>query len=176
MCSKLYKGKKSKIFTSNYKKVAKKYKLILVGPVKEEGRLYFDEIRSEIVRFKLENRVQIINQFVKNIDKFYKLSDVFLFPSLTEALGTPILEAQACGIPVIANHLKDVVEDLIDCSKGGYYLNLNVEKWIEKIDEAVKISKNKLLENSIYIKSICSHEVIDKNYINKMKNLIKKNA
>ena len=38
------------------------------------------------------------------------------------------------------------------------------------------IKKNKLLENSIYIKSICSHEVIDKNYINKMKNLIKKNA
>ena len=104
------------------------------------------------------------------------VSDVFLFPSLTEALGTPILEAQACGIPVIANHLKDVVEDLIDCSKGGYYLDLNVEKWIEKIDEAIKIPKKKLLENSIYIKSICSHEVIDKNYINKMKNLIKKNA
>lgn len=169
-------GKNQKFLLQIIKRLPKKYKLILVGPVKEEGRLYFDEIRSEIVRFKLENRVQIINQFVKNIDKFYKLSDVFLFPSLTEALGTPILEAQACGIPVIANHLKDVVEDLIDCSKGGYYLNLNVEKWIEKIDEAVKISKNKLLENSIYIKSICSHEVIDKNYINKMKNLIKKNA
>ena len=59
-------GKNQKFLLQIIKKLPKKYKLILVGPVKEEGRLYFDEIRSEIVRFKLENRVQIINQFVIN--------------------------------------------------------------------------------------------------------------
>lgn len=167
-------GKNQIFLIQILKKLPKKYKLILVGPVKEEGAIYFNQIISEIKKFKLENRVEIINKFMNQIDKYYKLSDVFLFPSLTEGLGTPILESQACGIPVVTNHLKDVVEDIIILGKGGFYLDLKVKNWIKKIKDATKISKKTLKGNSDYLNSLCSHEVIDRNYMNKFNKLILK--
>ena len=54
---------------------------------------------------------------------FYATCDVFVFPSLYEGLGLPVLEAMACGAPVIAGNnssLLELVPDsdaLFDASK-----------------------------------------------------------
>ena len=37
--------------------------------------------------------------------KLYNAADLFVFPSLHEAFGMPILEAMACGTPVITSHV-----------------------------------------------------------------------
>ena len=36
------------------------------------------------------------------------LSDIFLFPSLSEGLGTPVIELATCGIPVLANLIPEL--------------------------------------------------------------------
>lgn len=39
----------------------------------------------------------------EDMPALYSLSDLFLFPSLYEGFGIPILEAQQCGVPVLAS-------------------------------------------------------------------------
>jgi glycosyltransferase involved in cell wall biosynthesis len=40
----------------------------------------------------------------------YKGADVFIFPSLYEGFGIPVLEAMACGIPVVASNIAPIKE------------------------------------------------------------------
>jgi glycosyltransferase involved in cell wall biosynthesis len=57
-----------------------------------------------------------INQFQPlNIEAIYRMADVVVFPSETEGRGLPIIEASACGIPIICSHYrhKEVFSDVI---------------------------------------------------------------
>ena len=41
---------------------------------------------------------------------FYNVAKVFVYPSLYEGFGLPILEAQACGCPVITSNVSSMPE------------------------------------------------------------------
>jgi glycosyltransferase involved in cell wall biosynthesis len=53
----------------------------------------------------LKDKVRILG-FVNNDDlpAIYNLATIYLFPSLEESFGLPIIEAQACGTPVITSN------------------------------------------------------------------------
>lgn len=42
--------------------------------------------------------------------KFYRAADVFVYPSLNETFGLPILEAMACGCPVVTSNVSAMPE------------------------------------------------------------------
>ena len=67
-----------------------------------EGWLY-EEIMERIERSGLEHRVQLLG-FVDDGDlpALYNLASVFAVPSWYEGFGVPLLEAMACGTPVIS--------------------------------------------------------------------------
>ena len=54
----------------------------------------------------------ILTGYVREEDKIpiYKLSKVFVFPSLYEGFGMPVLEAMASGIPVITSNVSSLPE------------------------------------------------------------------
>ena len=89
-------------------KLPKNYKLLIGGPLKDENKKYFNKLILFIKENKLQERVFIKNEFIKNIEDYMMLSDIFLFPSLSEGLGTPVIESQACGIPVLANLIPEL--------------------------------------------------------------------
>ena len=67
-----------------------------------EGWLH-EEITDRIKRSGLEQRVHLLG-FVEDADlpALYNLASVFAFPSWYEGFGVPLLEAMACGIPVLS--------------------------------------------------------------------------
>ena len=75
-----------------------------------KGWLY-DEMTAEIEKQGLANRVRFIG-FVDDEDlpTLYSGAGLYLFPSLYEGFGLPMLEAMACGVPVIASDVSSLPE------------------------------------------------------------------
>ena len=153
------------------KRLPENYKLLIAGPVKKENRLYLDKLKSYINEKNLINRVFIKEGLILEMNQYISLSDVFLFPSLSEGLGTPVLEAQLCGVPVIANLIEGITDTMIENKVGGFSLKLNPKEWAKKVEEAIKIQSNTLIENSKELSYKCSSDIIDEFYINKLTKL-----
>jgi glycosyltransferase involved in cell wall biosynthesis len=75
-----------------------------------------DGLVAEIERLDLANHVRLIG-FVDDADLpgLYSLADLFVFPSLYEGFGLPLLEAMACGTPVISSDASSLPE----VARGG---------------------------------------------------------
>jgi glycosyltransferase involved in cell wall biosynthesis len=59
----------------------------------------------------LRSKVQIISDVAEDeMIKFYQHATVFVYPSFSEGFGLPILEAMACGVPVIASTAPALLE------------------------------------------------------------------
>lgn len=52
---------------------------------------------------------------------FYAAADAYVAPSLEESFGLPIMEAMACGLPVIASVQSGASETIVD-GETGYLL------------------------------------------------------
>lgn len=91
-------------FRKNY---TSDHKLVMLDYDLEELK----RILSEIGDPELINQI-ILTGYVKNEDlpAIYSLSSIFLYPSLRESFGIPILEAMSCGVPVITSNTSSMPE------------------------------------------------------------------
>ncbi len=82
-------------------------KLVIVG---KKGWLY-DSIFAEINRLNLQSQISILD-YVPAVDMPALVSGARLlaFPSLHEGFGLPVLEAQACGTPVVTSMTSSLPE------------------------------------------------------------------
>ncbi|HPN84109.1 MAG TPA: glycosyltransferase family 4 protein [Victivallales bacterium] len=158
-------------------KLPDNYRLFIGGPSVESG-VEFErdsalicEISKKLKEKKLEEKVKFLPGFFPNIDEIYKMSDVYMFPTKEEGLGTPLLEAVACGIPVVANRIKGISDVWIKDEKNGFVSDLNHEEFSEKIKLACEFSERQKLEESQKILTIAGTEAIDKKYIQTIKDL-----
>lgn len=81
--------------------------LVIVGP---EGWLT-GGLRETLERLDLRNRVRLTG-FVPDdeLPLWYNAADLFVFPSLYEGFGLPVLEAMACGAPVVTSNISSLPE------------------------------------------------------------------
>jgi glycosyltransferase involved in cell wall biosynthesis len=71
--------------------------LVIAGDGKEKSKL------QKIARDQLPGRVRFVGKVPRNdLNRFYSAGDVFVFPGINESLGMVYLEAQSCGLPVVA--------------------------------------------------------------------------
>jgi len=88
---------------------AAKVCLLLGGSHKKDDQ--YPALQKKMKKLGLEDRV-IEAGFVddKDLPEFYHASDLFLFPSLYEGFGLPVLEAMALGTPVLAGNNSSMPE------------------------------------------------------------------
>jgi glycosyltransferase involved in cell wall biosynthesis len=65
-----------------------------------------DAIEAAIAKHPYRSRIRTLG-FVPDgeLPALYSAAELLVFPSLTEGFGLPVLEAYACGTPVVANNL-----------------------------------------------------------------------
>lgn len=82
-------------------------KLVLIGG---KGWL-FDEIFAQIQQLGVEERV-LFPGYVPDAELplWYASADLFVFPSVYEGFGMPVVEAMACGTPVVASNSSSIPE------------------------------------------------------------------
>ena len=80
-----------------------------------------------INEYDLENRVKIIDSS-RNIEKYYNIFDMFLFPTLFEGFPISLLEAQTSSLCCL---ISDNVDKNAIISNSTYVIHLDVKKWTE---------------------------------------------
>ena len=88
-----------------------KYKLVLVG------KLLIPEIEllnEWINLFNIDKKLIIQTGYISDIDlvELFRKCSLFVFPSLHEGFGLPVLEAMSCGAPVIGSNTTSIPEVL----------------------------------------------------------------
>ncbi len=105
--------------------------LILAGAYEKDER--FPDLKKKIAALDLNEDTRLLG-YVSEDDLLSLLAatDVLAFPSLYEGFGLPVLEAMACGVPVLAggnSSLFEVMgEDYPLCRDG------DVDDWLKKLE------------------------------------------
>lgn len=109
------------------------------GPI-EEARL-----KNFVIENKLENHF-ILPGFIKEEELIdhYLLGDVFVLPSKKEGFGIVLIEAAACGLPVIAGNKDGSVDALLNGKIGKL---IDPDSTRELLDSIVSGLKNPSVNN-----------------------------
>ncbi len=178
-----FRPSKNQIFLLDVlKKLPTNFKLVLAGPVvgsgplSERDKTYLESIKGKIVEYNLKERVLLKAEFIENVDEYLKMSDIYVFPTTTEALGTPMLEATACGLPVVANRIEGVTDCWIEDGKNGFISDLDIAGFTDKIKKAAAINRAVFEDKRKEIMDSCSAKVIDERYFDLIKEMVRRNG
>ncbi len=109
------------------------HNLIIAGG---KGWMY-EEMMAEVERQKMAGRVKFIG-FVDDADlpTLYSDATLFVFPSLYEGFGLPLLEAMACGVPVVTSNSSSLPEVVTGEEKSAIQLPPKEDSvWTKTIHE-----------------------------------------
>lgn len=122
------------------------HKLIIVGVPGKVHDLFLNEINA--VQFK-EDIVYIENASEDELISLYKNADLFMFLSLNEGFGLPVIEAMASGVPVICSNRASLPEVAGDAAYIVDALD------VEIISEAINVCiSNELLRQDLIRKGL----------------------
>lgn len=132
--------------------------LILVGPDRDGGKE-----RHAITALIKEKGIQDIHlvPYVREIERFYQLSDLFVLPSSDEGLSNSLLEAQASGLPSIVTKISGS-EDLVSDGVNGSFTTGVFRDIADKIDHYLQNTR------SLHSQSKAAREKIIKEYDSQM--------
>lgn len=85
--------------------------LVIAGPGNSPENPFYQKLTSTIRELQLKG-VRFVGQ-VENVETYMQSADCFLFCSKQEGFGTVLIEAMACGVPVVARHILHVTEDIL---------------------------------------------------------------
>jgi glycosyltransferase involved in cell wall biosynthesis len=83
------------------------HQLVCAGPYGWLSR----DIQVHIERLQIEDAIRFTGYVpFDDLPALYNLAEMFVFPSLYEGFGLPVVEAMACGVPVITGQVSALAE------------------------------------------------------------------
>jgi len=113
------------------KETRDKIRLWIVGPtsnrdnygtVQPGQEAYVDRLLRMIKEFGLEDIV-LLKGRQQNIHEYMRAADIYIHPSRMEGQPNAILEAMSTGLPVIANLLPGITDEILQCGRFGYLID-----------------------------------------------------
>ena len=143
--------------------MAEQFPLVVVGASgwKEGG------IRNALNKLAAQHKARLLGYVpTEDLPFLYTGASVFAYPSIYEGFGLPVLEAMACGTPVIASNSTSVPEVLGD---AGVMIDVNnIDVLAEKIqmlceDEVArkKLSDIGLIQSAKFNWDNCAKQTVD---------------
>jgi glycosyltransferase involved in cell wall biosynthesis len=94
-------------------------------------------IREAVKRRRLTDLIRFAGH-VADVPAALRASDIFVLPSESEALGLSIVEAMACGLPVVATNVGGIPEIILEGKTGFLVSPRNAYALASKLSELVK--------------------------------------
>ena len=145
------------------KKSIKDVKLLLIGSCRKRQRVF----KLLCSKLGIERSVRFLGHVkLDDLISYYQRAEVFVLPSKQEGLGIVVLEAMACGTPVISTKCGGPEEIIIDGVNGYLVPNNNDPQVLS--EKIIELLENKLLlqkmgENARkYVEAKYSVEIIGK--------------
>ncbi|GEM_PF-1629128 len=126
-------------------------KLYLAGSGKNQHDSVEDMLKQQVIDNNLQDHVIFLGN-IDNIPEYLQVVDGFIFPSASEGLPNAVLEAMACGLPIIASRIPTLVDLLSD--EMAYHVDVgdvdgfaqSIKAVIENPDIAGQKGRNVLQE------------------------------
>ena len=133
-----------KAFSALNKKYKKNYQLWFVGKGPEKEKLFFFAKKSNII-----SQVKFLGIKTKEeLVSIYNQAKIFILPSLNEGMSNALLEAMACGLPIITTRTGDAEKlvshknGLIIKKKDVYDIEISLTKLCFQSDILTKMAKD----------------------------------
>ncbi|MFK7978475.1 MAG: glycosyltransferase family 4 protein [Saprospiraceae bacterium] len=121
-----------------------RYQFLIIGADGGEA----EQIKRYIQEKGLSKQI-ILTGFRKDIPQILPEVDVFLFTSKEEGLGTSVIDALACGIPIVATKAGGIPE-IIQDGKNGFLAPIkNAAQLAEKVEQLLlnPMTRKQFVEN-----------------------------
>jgi len=105
-----------------------KFRLVIAGDGRQREAL------QQLADQHVTDRVRFLGKIPRpDMYRFYSAADMFVFPGIRESLGMVFLEAQACGLPVVAFDNAGVPEAVADGKTGLLVPMYALEPFVDAI-------------------------------------------
>ena len=85
------------------------YCLVCTGEIKNDA--LFPRLKAQIGQLGVEQRIRLLGYVPdEDLPALFSASELFVYPSLYEGFGLPVLEAMACGTPVVCSDAPGIAE------------------------------------------------------------------
>lgn len=149
----------------------KEYTLVIVGMAgwgkEAQSSFYLDESSPAYEKI-------VFTQYISNqeLAALYKGADFYICTSIDEGLGLPLLEAMACGCPVIAAHNSAMIE--VVEGAGLTVKGWEIPSWLKTIN-GVKLEREKLIARGYERVKLYDWNNIIKKFVYTLNSLSKNN-
>lgn len=128
---------------------------------------YRPQVMRTIEKFRFTKKVIFLDKVPeKDLPFLYNMAKVFAFPSFYEGFGLPVLEAMACGTPVVSANASSLPEVV---GGGGVLVDpANIEGFAEAItkilddkDEAKRLSQAAIIQAARFTWKQCATQHLE---------------
>ena len=147
------------------------FHVTLVGGEEKTSSLsragYLDELKKLCKDLNINDRVTFVGPVAQNeLFNWYSKGDIFVYPSLYENFGQPILEAAAAGLPIVSSAV-GVAQEIITDNETGFLFNGDDQELANRITQLTDQNLRKKIGDAVRerVRSLYGWEKIIKQYL-----------